>query len=67
MIPQFSKPPSLVAEHARMLPDGHIFHIITRGQKLMPSLAVQVELEDRWKVIHFVRSLQTADTGGGTR
>ncbi len=64
IIPLFSKPPSLAAENARSLPDGHIFHIISRGQKLMPSLAVQVEPEDRWKVIHFVRSLQTAETGG---
>ncbi len=58
VIPLFSAPPSLRADHARSLPDGHIFHIISRGQKLMPSLAVQVQPEDRWKAILFVRSLQ---------
>ncbi len=64
IVPSFSQPPSLMAERARSIPDGHIYHIISRGQKLMPSLAVQVEPEDRWKAIHFVRSLQAADTGG---
>ncbi len=64
IIPLFTKPPSLVAEHARSLPDGSLFHIISRGQKLMPSMAVQVEQEDRWKAIHFIRSLQAAETGG---
>ena len=64
IIPLFSKPPLLAAEHARSLPDGQIFHIISRGQKLMPSLAVQVQPEDRWKIIHFIRSLQNAGTGG---
>ena len=62
VIPLFSKPPSLLAERALSLPDGHIFHIITRGQKLMPSLAVQVDPEDRWKAILFIRSIQ--ETGG---
>ena len=64
VIPLFSKPPSLQAQNARSLPDGHIYHIITRGQKLMPSLAVQVEPEDRWKAILYVRSFQQ---GGGAR
>ena len=58
MVPPFSKPPSLVAEQERLRPDGHIFHIISRGQNRMPSYAVQVTPEDRWKVIHFIRSLQ---------
>jgi mono/diheme cytochrome c family protein len=64
IVPVFTQPPSLVAEHARSLPDGHIFYIITRGQKLMPSLAVQVQPEDRWNAIRFVRVLQDGETGG---
>ncbi len=58
MIPSFSKPPSLLGEEARSLPDGQIFHIISRGQNKMGSHATQITPEDRWKVIHFVRSLQ---------
>ena len=58
VIPLFSKPPSLLAEKARSLPDGQIFHIISRGQNQMGSYAAQITPEDRWKVTHFVRSLQ---------
>ncbi len=55
---RFPKPPSLLAEHARGLPDGQLFHIITHGQGLMPAHGAQVAQEDRWKIVHFIRSLQ---------
>ncbi len=55
-------PPSLIAEHAIGLPDGHLFHIITYGQNNMASYAAQVDREDRWRVILFVRSLQAQAT-----
>ncbi len=58
IIPRFPSPPSLVAPHAKSLPDGQIVHIINRGQGLMPSHAAQVSWADRWKVVHFLRSLQ---------
>lgn len=63
VIPRFPRPPSLTAAHAKGLPDGQIFHIITRGQGLMPSHAAQVRPDDRWRVIHYLRSLQ-AGAGG---
>ncbi len=53
-------PPSLLEPHARDLSDGVIFRIITVGGfENMPSHASQVEREDRWKVIQYLRSLQT--------
>ncbi len=61
VIPKFPTPPSLLAAHARALPDGQLFHIISRGQGVMPSHAAQVGWNDRWKIIMYVRSLQ----GGG--
>jgi len=60
VVPRFPQPPSLVAGHARGLPDGQIFHIITRGQGLMPSHAAQVQPADRWRVIQYIRSLQAS-------
>ena len=60
VVPRFPAPPSLTAPHARGLADGQIFHIITRGQGLMPSHAAQVVPEDRWKVALYVRQLQGA-------
>ncbi len=54
----FPPPASLLAEKARDLADGRIFHILTYGQGNMPGYATQITREDRWRVILFVRSLQ---------
>ncbi len=54
----FPAPPSLLADHARSLKDGNIYHIITRGQNNMPSLAGQVTRLDRWRAVLYIRSLQ---------
>lgn len=51
-------PPSLLADRARAMKDGQMFHVITRGQNTMPPYASQVERDDRWKVIGYIRSLQ---------
>lgn len=59
IIGRFPNPPSLLAERARTLPDGRIYHIITRGQGIMPSHALQVLPADRWRVVHYLRQLQT--------
>jgi mono/diheme cytochrome c family protein len=64
----FPAPPSLLAERAVKMKDGQVFHILTYGQKNMPSYASQLSREDRWKVILFVRSLQnwpTPHSSGG--
>lgn len=54
----FPPPPSFLADRAMQLADGQMFHIVTYGQKNMPSYAAQVPREDRWRVIAYVRSLQ---------
>jgi mono/diheme cytochrome c family protein len=51
-------PPSLLAERARGLKDGQIFHIVTYGQANMAPLAAHLTREDRWKVVLHVRALQ---------
>jgi len=53
-------PPSLLLEHAREMPDGQMFHVISLGQANMASYASQVERQDRWKVIRYLRTLQAA-------
>jgi mono/diheme cytochrome c family protein len=58
VVPRFPRPPSLLAAHAKALPDGQIFHIITRGQGLMPAHAAQVQPADRWRVVQYLRKLQ---------
>ena len=54
--PAFSMP--LASKSSFDLPDGTLFHIITYGRNLMPSHASQVDQDDRWKVIYYLRDLQ---------
>ncbi len=54
----FPPPPSLIAEHARRLADGQLFHIVTYGQGNMPAHAGQLSRRDRWCVVAHVRALQ---------
>jgi mono/diheme cytochrome c family protein len=58
IVPKFPMPPSLLSEKVTGWPDGRIFHVVTRGQNLMPSYASQILPEDRWAVIHYVRALE---------
>ncbi|HEV8128019.1 MAG TPA: cytochrome c [Candidatus Eisenbacteria bacterium] len=60
IVPVFPQPPTLFSDKVRNWPDGRIFHVISRGQNLMPSYASQILPEDRWAVIAYVRALQRA-------
>ena len=42
---------------SKSLPVGKAFHTITYGKGLMGSHAFMLDPEERWKVIHFVKSL----------
>ena len=56
----YPPPPSLLAEHALKMKDGQMFHVLTYGQNNMPSYASQLSREDRWNVIIYVRTMQSA-------
>ena len=43
------------------LPEGKIFHSITYGKNMMGSHASQLDREQRWKIIHYVKTLQNPD------
>jgi mono/diheme cytochrome c family protein len=51
-------PPSFLLENALKMKDGQMFHAITFGQGNMASYAAQVQREDRWKAILYIRTLQ---------
>lgn len=63
----FPPPPSLLADNARAMKDGQMFHILTYGQNNMPSYASQISRQDRWDVIAYVRSLQQAAPAPATK
>lgn len=54
----FPAPPNLRGEKSMKLAEGQMFHILTFGQKKMPSYASQLTVNDRWSVIAYVKSLQ---------
>ncbi|GAB3267700.1 hypothetical protein GCM10027347_36770 [Larkinella harenae] len=39
--------------------EGHVFHVITHGRNRMWPHGSQITPEDRWKIVHYVRKLQT--------
>jgi mono/diheme cytochrome c family protein len=49
-------PPSYVSERLMQFPPGRIFHVITLGAGKMPSCAAQLSVDERWKVVTYVRS-----------
>jgi mono/diheme cytochrome c family protein len=61
LIPKYPNPPSYASERLLAMPDGQIFHVITRGTGgLMPGYAAQITPEDRWQVVLWVRHLQAS-------
>jgi mono/diheme cytochrome c family protein len=39
------------------LPDGHIFHVITKGKGRMGAHGSQIPEESRWKIVHYVKQV----------
>ena len=59
----FPTPPDITNPAYLERKDGYFFHLITFGSKsqLMPSLGHATDINERWKVIHYLRKMQ----GGG--
>lgn len=55
---QFPNPPSLHSDKVRNWKDGRIYAVIMDGQNVMPSYTTQLDENERWAVIHYVRALQ---------
>jgi len=51
-------PPSFHDDRLRQAPVGHFFDVITNGLGGMPDYAEQVAVDDRWKIIAYIRALQ---------
>ena len=51
---------SLLQARIMDLPDGDIFNTITHGKNTMGPYGSKIRVEDRWKVVMYVRALQRA-------
>ena len=57
----FPKPPSLMTQKVRDWPDGEIVHRPMRGQGSMPSHARQLDADDAWAVVLYIRQMQSVE------
>jgi mono/diheme cytochrome c family protein len=57
----YRRPPSLHDDRLRSTPVGHFFDVITNGFGAMPDYAAQINVEDRWAIVAYVRALQLSE------
>lgn len=55
---QYKGVPAYNAGRVAKVSGGHIFHVITHGKGRMWPHGPLVNPEDRWKIVHFVQTLQ---------
>ena len=53
---QYKGVANLVAK-SKTVSEGHIFHVITYGVRRMWPHGSQVNPDERWKIVHYVKSL----------
>ena len=58
-------PASYHQDRLRQAPVGHFFDVMTNGWGAMPSYASQIPVEDRWKIIAYIRALQLSQMPAG--
>src|SRR5712691_8371172 len=58
-------PASFHQDKLRQAPVGHLFDVVTNGWGAMPSHASQIPVEDRWKIIAYIRALQLSQAAAG--
>jgi len=54
----YLRPPSFHDDRLRRAPVGHFFDVITNGLGGMPDYSQQIPVDDRWKIIAYIRALQ---------
>ena len=54
----FKQAASYHVERLRNMPPGYFFDVITNGFGAMPDYRTQIPVEDRWRIVAYVRALQ---------
>jgi mono/diheme cytochrome c family protein len=54
------KPGNFLSNEIRARPDGHYFGVLMLGKNAMPNYAADLDEDDRWAVVHYIRILQRA-------
>ena len=54
----FRRPPSYHTNRLREMPPGHFFDVITNGFGGMGDFSDRLSVEDRWRIVGYIRALQ---------
>jgi mono/diheme cytochrome c family protein len=54
---------SMHIDRLRTAPVGYFYDVITNGFGVMPDYRGQISVDDRWKIVAYVRALQLSRTG----
>jgi len=57
---QFPNGPTVHSDKVKSWTDGHIYHVISEGQNVMPGYKKTVTRKERWAIVNYVRTLQRA-------
>ncbi len=55
-------PTSMYVDYLYDKEDGYLFDVISNGVRNMPSYSYQINEEDRWAIVSYIRSLQSSRT-----
>ena len=53
--------PRITIDRLRSAPVGHFFDVISNGFGAMPDYAAQINVEDRWAIVAYIRALQLSE------
>lgn len=56
-----NQPTNLIADDMKNSSEGRVYHTIMHGKGVMGSYKDKMNFEERWQVIHYIRSLQFGD------
>ena len=54
----FRHPPSYHIDRLRQVPAGYLYDVITNGFGAMPDYSAQIQPQDRWAIVAYIRALQ---------
>jgi len=54
----YRRPPTYHSDRLREQPNGYFYDVITNGFGAMPDYAAQIEPQDRWAIVAYIRALQ---------
>jgi len=54
----YRQPPNYNSDRLRDQPNGYFYDVITNGFGAMPDYAAQIQPQDRWAIVAYIRALQ---------